>query len=272
MHLSTGKATHISTPQVWTCADSRDVRAGAYQSRSVSRSVHLSRLPDNITDDAGATLGTGLVTAAVCAFWFFNLPRAQSLGGGLISKKGREGAPSVAVAGEPDWILVYGGGAVTGQFIAQLAKLAGLKVAVVASPTNFAHLSSDLVGAHACVDRFLSAGKLLEEVKRITGGKLRYAMDCVGSSTAAICEAALRSTGAEGTQLICLAGNPKAQPGAAPKDGPPVKVHKISFSTTIYGDDVFASAVFSDLASLLESGELKPVRAHVIPDGLAGVR
>lgn len=169
-------------------------------------------------------------------------------------------------------MLVYGGGAVTGQFVAQLAKLAGLKVAVVASPSNFEHLSSDLVGAHACVDRFLSADKLLEEVKRVTGGKLRYAMDCVGSSTAGICEAALRSTGAEGTQLICLAGNPKNPAGAAPKEGPAVKLHKISFSTTIYGDDVFATAVFKDLARLLELGELKPVRAHVIPDGLAGVR
>lgn len=96
-------------------------------------------------------------------------------------------------------------------------------------------------------------------------------MDCVSSSTANLCLDALQNSaaakgGSKGEELICLAGNPKAEPGQ-------VKVHKISFSTTFYHPDgEFARRVLGYVTRLLEDGRLQPCRPEVLPDGLAGIR
>lgn len=62
--------------RVWVCADARDLRAGAYQFYSVSRRAHVGRIGQHIQDSQAATLGTGLVTAAIATYWFFRWPRA----------------------------------------------------------------------------------------------------------------------------------------------------------------------------------------------------
>lgn len=69
-------AGHLS--QVWTCADSRDPRAGAYQRYSIAKACKVGRIPDNIDDEGAATIGTGLVTAAVILYWFFGFGLPKS--------------------------------------------------------------------------------------------------------------------------------------------------------------------------------------------------
>ncbi|PWN38729.1 hypothetical protein IE81DRAFT_79221 [Ceraceosorus guamensis] len=276
--------------RVWTCADSRDVRAGAYQTRSVCKRDLLCSVPDNVSDEQAATLGTGLITAAVCVYWFLRLPRALSLGDGKRMARNdagdlereEKGRKELATAEKP-WILIYGGSAITGQYIAQLSRLAGVRVLVIAAPSNFQHLRSSHVGVEAVIDRHLSSDAILDQIQEITKGSLEYAIDCVGSKTAAVCEAALRranSRDGRAGQLICLAGNPKAPTTSGggevqgAKEGflqQPV-LHKLSFSTTIYGDSTFARALNEDLQALLASGELQAVRYELVPDGLAGVR
>ena len=125
---------------------------------------------------------------------------------------------------------IYGGGAITGIYAAQLAALSHLHVITVASPTNFDYLRT--MGTTAFVDRHQPPHAILASIASVLrehGGELRYAMDCVSSPTASLCLDALRaSAGAEkDKELICLAGNPKADVGH-------VRVHKISFSTTFY--------------------------------------
>jgi len=162
---------------------------------------------------------------------------------------------------------VYGGGAVTGQYISQLAHLAGLSVLAVASPSNFEHLRTS-AGVSACVDRHLDASQQLAQIRELTGGRLRYAVDCVGSSTATLCAQALQQSDVPDVEFIGLAGNPKPV-GEAQKE---ILIHKISFSTTIYGDDAFAARLFEDLAALLSTRQLLPMRPVVVPHGLAGIR
>lgn len=162
---------------------------------------------------------------------------------------------------------VYGGGAVTGQFVSQLARLSGLSVLAVASPSNFEHLTS-AAGVSACVDRHLEPAQQLAQIRELTGGRLRYAVDCVGSSTATLCGQALQQSDVPDVEFIGLAGNPKPA-GETRKE---IKVHKISFSTTIYGNDAFAARLFADLAALLSTRELLPIRPVVVPHGLAGIR
>lgn len=88
--------------RVWTCADARDVRAGAYQSYSVCRRAHLGRASERLSDAEAATLGTGLVTAAIAAYWFFRWPRAQVLAGQPDEKMPRH-ADQAGEAGRPTW-------------------------------------------------------------------------------------------------------------------------------------------------------------------------
>lgn len=101
------KVTHLKPGQrVWTCADSRDVRAGAYQAFSVARAVHVGHVCANLKDEQAATLGTGLVTAAIAAYWFFRWPRATELGGGKMprSKSGPGDDVDTATQEKP-WVL-----------------------------------------------------------------------------------------------------------------------------------------------------------------------
>lgn len=92
--------------RVWTCADSREMRAGGYQRFSVHRKGTLAKIPSAVKDEDAATLGTGLITAAVALFAFFKLPfaprqddeeeaLAEKLSGVGISQK----------KDERDWIL-----------------------------------------------------------------------------------------------------------------------------------------------------------------------
>jgi NADPH:quinone reductase-like Zn-dependent oxidoreductase len=281
--------------RVWVCADSRDVRSGAYQAYSIARRAHLGSIDAEISNEEAATLGTGLVTAAIAAYWFFNWSRATCLGGrkamprsSQMDYEGGSETPS------NDWVLIYGGGSITGVYLAQLAKLSGLRTISIASPCNFDYLAS--LGVTHCVDRYLEPEEVQERVLSIVGQEgVSYCMDAVGSKTATICRGILRSAGKKEGQMLCLAGDPKAKSVNENHDRPAkmrkgiagggrvavdaqeslnrsVKVHKISFSTTFYGDDLFAKSVLHDLDALLKQKELLAARSHIWPDGLAGVR
>ncbi len=84
--------------RVWTCADSRHMRAGGYQRFSVHNTQTLAKLPDHIPDQEAATLGTGLVTAAVALFAFFKL-RSNPVNKGL-----EDQLDSLQIS-DDDWIL-----------------------------------------------------------------------------------------------------------------------------------------------------------------------
>ncbi|PWN53227.1 GroES-like protein [Violaceomyces palustris] len=252
--------------RVWTCADSRDSRAGGYQRYSVARSATVARIPDNVTDDQAATIGTGLITAAVVLHWFFKIPLPTEIAISIGAKDvGHE---------EDDWLVIYGGGAITGIYAAQLAKLSGLKVLSVASPSNFEYLKS--LGVTECVDRFGSEEEILDSIHQKTGGRLGFAIDCVGSKTSATCYRALKRAGGNGRQghgqMVCLAGNPKPEVIESKIEGRDVKVHKISFSTTFYGDEGFSNSLLRSLEQVLEQGRLLPAKPEVVKDGLAGIR
>lgn len=180
---------------------------------------------------------------------------------------------------------IYGGGAVTGIFMAQLARLSGLRTVAVASPPNFEYLQSEAVGVTACVDRYATPEEIAQQVREITqkdgSGGVRYILDCVGSTTATLCRDVAVSTlekekgkdNAGAAEMVCLAGNPK--PSVRSEDKAlqdPITVHRISFSTTIYGDELFARSVMDDLGELLDTDQLQPVRPEFVSDGLAGVR
>ncbi|MCO5565733.1 hypothetical protein L7F22_019407 [Adiantum nelumboides] len=180
--------------RVWTCADSRDLRSGAYQAFSVAKAIHVGVVPDVLKDEQAATLGTGLITAAISAFWFFRWPRASQLTNEKVeavpttSNDKISASPSfIPSQSNKPWILIYGGGAITGIFLAQLARLSGLRVIAIASSSNIDYLTSAQVGVSHCIDRFLPQDQIAEKVRSIcqNDGGLQFIVDIVGSKTAA---------------------------------------------------------------------------------------
>lgn len=125
---------------------------------------------------------------------------------------------------------IYGGGAITGIFAAQLAALSGVKVLAVASPSNFEYLR-DECRVTACIDRFMSPEQIEQQILDVTkGSRISFALDCVGTKTSDICvRAQLKSAGDAPSHFIGLGGNPKM---AVPADSNLI-VHRISFSTTV---------------------------------------
>ncbi|SPO23691.1 uncharacterized protein UTRI_03781_B [Ustilago trichophora] len=260
--------------RVWTCADSREITAGGYQRFSVHKKGTLAKIPDRVKDEEAATLGTGLITAAVALFAFFKLPFAtiasKDVDEGLTERLEKVKLDDGEQEDGRDWILIYGGGAVTGIYAAQLASISNLRIISIASPSNFGYLRS--IGVTVCIDRHQPPAAILSSILSTLashGGKLRYAMDCVSSSTSDLCLEALQQTaptGSEQGELICLAGNPKAEVKQ-------VKVHKISFSSTFYHPNgEFARSVLDYVTQLLDSRRLQPCRPEILPDGLAGIR
>lgn len=160
--------------------------------------------------------------------------------------------------------------------MAQLARLAGLRTIAIASPSNFSYLTSDKIGVTECVDRYLSEAELASKIESITQEQgITYVLDCVGSKTATMCEKIARQRGQGRAEMICLAGNPKNSEDTGSDlqaKAREVFVHRISFSTTFYGDETFSTQVMKDLDELLRTGQLRSVQPHLIPDGLAGVR
>lgn len=98
------------------------------------------------------------------------------------------------------------------------------------------------LGVDKCVDRYQAPEEISQEIKDTTKGRLVYAVDCVGSGTAARCEVALEEADGDWIgegHLLALAGNPKKkEEQGAVREGKKreVKVHKISFSTTVSGE------------------------------------
>ncbi|KAN0065763.1 hypothetical protein ACQY0O_000893 [Thecaphora frezii] len=272
---------------VWICTDARDPSAGVYQRYCVAHEAILARLPSAVQEAEAATLGTGLVTAIVVVWWFLRLPRPAPL------PAVAPVAADAALAPTPprrtpqevraSWVVIYGGGSVTGIYVAQLARQSGVSVVAVASPDRFSYLES--LGVSACLDRHDDADTLLARLRGATrGGSLDFAIDCVGSKTANVCLRALTDANradAPPAELVCLAGNAELdverhEDGSVRLEGANarrVRIHKLSFSTTqFYKDAQFSQTTLDDVTYLLASRSLHPVESHLIADGLAGIR
>lgn len=74
----------------------------------------------------------------------------------------------------------------TGQFATQLARLAGLRPITVCS-SRTAQLSAELGAEHVVLRDNRAPAALVEEISRVTQGRITRALDLVGTSTAALC-------------------------------------------------------------------------------------
>lgn len=261
--------------------DYRDVRKAAYQEYVVTTDYNVTRIPTGVSVKEGAALGVAWVAALVAlgisfGVDFSNLRNAPS--GPDLLHMARQLDPravpedirdeifsGISNSERPqpgDWIAIWGANTMTGQVALQLAKAAGLKVACVADIARGGARLTEL-GADFMVDRY-DDKRAVEILKAVTGGKLRFGMDCNGKDSAASLEQALQqsSTGAK-SHLLGLTGLPKAAARGVQHHTIPIKLfHEASH---------IGEAMSTWLEDLLVARTLKLPEVEVAEGGLAGI-
>jgi len=177
-------------------------------------------------------------------------------------------------ADSPFPIFIYGGSTAMGITGIQYAKLSGLTVITTASAKNAEYLKS--LGADEVLD--YKSETLVDDVRRLTDGRLAHAWDCrANADSARICAAAMADAGGQYTSLL----HGTAEPVAA------VNPHVSTVVTlyyTIFGerDPMLGEAppvtqnyefgkMFWELsAGLLAEGKIKPIRIRT-NDGGSGL-
>ncbi|KAL9598444.1 MAG: hypothetical protein Q9219_004480 [cf. Caloplaca sp. 3 TL-2023] len=147
----------------------------------------LLKIPDRMSFEEAATLGTGVATAALSLFQEMRVPASLAQLREPRSKTQNE----VVVEGR-EFVLVAGGSTASGTRAIQLLRLAGLRPIATASPANF-----DLVlrfGAEKVFD--YRSPTCATDIRAYTSGELAYALDCISQAdTTQLCYAAIGRAG-----------------------------------------------------------------------------
>lgn len=261
--------------------DYRDVRKAAYQEYVVTTESNVARVPQGVQVKEAAALGVAFVAAAIALGVSFGLdfstsgktpgsPDFLQIARGLNPLNvpddiRAEVFSSISESERPrpgEWIAIWGANTTTGQLAVQLAKLAGLKVAAVA---DLAKGSQRLVeiGADFQVDRH-DPKRAVEVLKAVTGGKLRFGVDIVGSQTASALQDALqKSSPGPQSHLLGLSGVPK-------EPAPGVVIHKVPIKL-FHESAVFGNTLVGWLEQLLIAKVLHLPEVEVAEGGLAGI-
>ncbi|KAF2471758.1 putative zinc-binding dehydrogenase family oxidoreductase [Lindgomyces ingoldianus] len=154
---------------------------GSFAEHVGARPISVIKLPDAVSFETGAALGTSFMTAGLALFKSLALP-------------GYPLAPSAT----PLPVLVYGGSTATGTAAIQLLRLAGFTPVATCSPHNFDLVKS--YGAEAVFDyRSPDCGAA---IRAHTRNGLRYALDCITTTESMqLCYASLGRAGGRYTAL-----------------------------------------------------------------------
>ncbi|TIA03238.1 GroES-like protein [Aureobasidium pullulans] len=209
--------------------DYRDLRKSAFQEYAISTQHNVARLPQNVPTTHGASIGVAYVAAALAlgVSLGLNLPKVSGQDDAALWEAVRklpQDAIPIDVAAEclssienherpqqGDWIAIYGGSSTSALFISEIARLAGLKVILLADFAKHGERlgereGSILVDSHDPI-------RAINVVRAITKGKLRFAVDTVGKETAGHLVQMLQADAQEGRRahLVGLTGVPKGK-------------------------------------------------------------
>ncbi|TKA58755.1 hypothetical protein B0A55_12635 [Friedmanniomyces simplex] len=261
--------------------DYRDVRKAAYQEYVVTTDYNVARIPQEVSVKEGAALGVAFTAAAVALGVSFGVdfsavrsgPRGPDLLQMVRQLDPREVPEdirdevfgSIAASERPqpgEWLAIWGANSTTGRLALEIAKLAGLKVACVA---NLAKGGQRLVelGADFMVDKY-DPKRAIEIIQAVTGGKLRFGIDCTGKETAEYLQQALQqSSSGPKAHLLGLTGLPKEMVSGVVHHKLPIKL--------FHEAPAFGESLMRWLEELLIAKSLKLPEVDVANGGLAGV-
>ncbi|KZT72281.1 GroES-like protein [Daedalea quercina L-15889] len=225
----------------------------AFQQYMLGYANVTAKIPDNLSFEEAATIPVGLATAAVGLFYH----GAESGSAGLYPPWETDGRGKYT--GEA--IFIVGGASSVGQYVIQLAKLAGFSpIITTASPHNAVSLEG--LGATHVLDRNLSEDVLIEKIRDITSAPVKVVFDAI--SLPETQEFAYRVLAPGGTLVIDL----EAQVKSTTADK---RIIYIIGNTSMAANRKLGASLYSKLTSLLEEGAVKPNRVEVLPNGLRGV-
>ncbi|RDW74810.1 hypothetical protein BP6252_05952 [Coleophoma cylindrospora] len=164
--------------RVWASTYYRDRRAGTFQEYVVCPQHTVLMMPSCLSFEEGASLGVAALTAAMTLWKWLDVPMPDR---------------DVASQIPPEYILIWGGSAITGQFAIQLAVQSNLCVIAVTSAKTKA-LAERLGARHVIVRDGKSNDDIVAEVIAIVGDDLTLAIDLVGDQTGASCVKALSTS------------------------------------------------------------------------------
>jgi NADPH:quinone reductase-like Zn-dependent oxidoreductase len=262
IHPNTKTDLRIGDPVCGMVAGSNpgDPSNGAFASYIRVRPELLLRVPPDLPMEQAATLGVGLMTN-VMAIWD---PSALALT-----------ATPESPTEKPFPVLVYGGSTATGTLAIQLLRLSGLEPIVTCSPHNF-----DLVRARG------SSGEVdyvrpdvVEEIKKRTDGRLKYAYDCIADpASVAHCYAAIGRTGGRYVSLEMVPEELRTRRAVHARVvlgyeglGEDVPLSKGYESSADPEKLALATQYFRVFQGLLDEGMLKTHPIQKLEGGLSGV-
>ncbi|KAM6490699.1 GroES (chaperonin 10)-like protein [Amanita muscaria] len=211
----------------------------------------FGKIPHNITYDDASTFPVGLFTAYVGLFQ--KGPGGFGLANVLVDGRNKSSGQA---------IVVLGGSGSVGQFVLQLAKLAGFSTIITtASLKHTDHLKS--LGATYVIDRYASSEAVSAEVSKLTGSDgVNYAFDAISIPETQQLGYDLLS--ADGEIALLLSDTIKNKVEGK-------KIHSVQGVASLPKNHELAVLFYEKIGSLVQEGEIKPETTEALPNGLAGI-
>jgi NADPH:quinone reductase-like Zn-dependent oxidoreductase len=239
------KVQSLRTGQrVWTSTYYRDRRAGCFQEIVVAPEHTVLVLPESSSFEEAACLGVAGLTAAMTLWKWFEVPMIPT-------------APK-----SEQFVLIWGGSTITGQFAVQIAVEAGLKIITVASQRMKQRLL-DLGAHHVVVRDGRSLEEIASEVQQIGQDDILYGIDLVGP------QSAVHGVGCLSTQQAARFA-PLAMP--APPIEAPKNVEIVNVEMKRFVLDSMSREYAVHLTELVAKGRVVVPERLVLTGGLAAVQ
>ncbi|KAJ3147917.1 hypothetical protein HDU89_004991 [Geranomyces variabilis] len=213
---------------------------------------HTWKKPDNLSFEQAATIPVGTLTAVIGLF--------SEKGLKLTRPKDAKLRTPTTPGGEDKYILVWGGSSTVGSYAVQLAAAAGYTVIATASPKQRDAVLA--LGAAHVVD--YSAPDAVEQIRELTKGECRLALNAVGGDATVQAAAALRADEREPSTVVSVAATLGAIPAGVTLL-PPI----FGFDPTLV--DFVHEMIGNELVEYFAKNEIKPSRVKVVKGGLDGV-
>ncbi|PCH39326.1 GroES-like protein [Wolfiporia cocos MD-104 SS10] len=225
-----------------------------FQQYALANADVTAKIASSLSFDQAATVPAGLATAAL---GLFNQGKSNSAG--LYPPWEEDG--SGRYAGQP--IVIFGGASSVGQYVIQVAKLAGFSpIITTASLTNADYLRG--LGATHVLDRKLSAEQLKAQVSSITSASIQIVYDAISEADTQVAAYDLVSSG--GTLVLVLANSIPESKRTSDK-----KIVNVYGVVNAPENRATGASLYNQLTRLLENGSIKPNRVEVLPNGLQGI-
>ena len=212
----------------------------------------MLKIPEKVRDEEAACRGVPGLTAAM-TLW-------KWLGVGWPPSTSTSTLPAVADE-NANWLLVWGGSAETGQFATQLAVHSGWKTITVTSERTKA-LSLSLGASHVVCRDGKSGQEIVDEIRKITNGRVTKAIDLVGTKTAAL----VLGSASKEQQVDFAPLAMMAQDQVIPSN---VTVHKVEMKQFVL--DPTCKVYAKTFNSLISEGKIAFPDIHVFGGGLEQV-